>query len=96
MEKKVKPYNFSDWALLAVFAQALIDLFTPNGTFGGTIALAGLAVGFRFAFYLIERVTAISFIDGTIWAVVFATAIFCLTIYFLPDGMMHLVRLSGK
>jgi hypothetical protein len=97
MEQRATPYTYSDWMLLAVAGQSLIDLFTPNGTFGRTGALACLLAAFRFVIYAVERIFPIAKSWGGHWvAVAVMTIIICAAIWFVPDGVIYLTKLSGR
>jgi hypothetical protein len=83
--------------LIAVAAQAFIDSFASNGTFGATVVLAGLATSFRLVLYIGESLGLIAKARlGKWFGVIVITAILCSATWFLPDAILYLVRLSGR
>jgi hypothetical protein len=96
MEHKATPYSYSDWLLIIIAAQALMDLYTPNATFGGTVALVIFGVGVRFIQYLAERSGTVLARHSRVAAVALMALIFMAGIWFVPDIVMSIANGSKK
>ncbi|ADP70682.1 hypothetical protein Rvan_1425 [Rhodomicrobium vannielii ATCC 17100] len=97
MEQKATPYTYSDWMLLFVAAQAVIDLYTPNATFGATVGLAMICAAFRFLHYIAERLALFTVKwRGAVARTIVMTFVLCAGIWFIPDILQYIVHHSGK